>query len=63
MALCLKDLEERKEQEAANRRSIEQAADDLKVKHGLLFHWMVISQGETFFFLCSCLKTQAATTS
>ncbi|KAM9586932.1 tripartite motif-containing protein 14 isoform 3-T3 [Morphnus guianensis] len=30
MALCLKDLEERKEQEAGNRRSIEQAANDLK---------------------------------
>ncbi|XP_028939638.1 tripartite motif-containing protein 14-like, partial [Antrostomus carolinensis] len=30
MALCLKDLEERREQEARNRRSIEQAANDLK---------------------------------
>lgn len=52
MALCLKDLEERKEQEAGNRRSIEQAANDLKVKYGLLLHWMVIFQGETFCFLC-----------
>ncbi|NXW89236.1 TRI14 protein, partial [Alopecoenas beccarii] len=31
MALCLKDLEERKEQEAGNRRRIEQAANDLKM--------------------------------
>ncbi|XP_059689972.1 tripartite motif-containing protein 14 [Gavia stellata] len=30
MARCLKDLEERKEQEAGNRRSVQQAADDLK---------------------------------
>ncbi|NXE11304.1 TRI14 protein, partial [Lophotis ruficrista] len=30
MTLCLKDLEEIKEQEARNRRSIEQAANDLK---------------------------------
>ncbi|KAJ7420917.1 Tripartite motif-containing protein 14 [Willisornis vidua] len=30
MALCLKDLEERKEQEAGNRRSIEQAVNDVK---------------------------------
>ncbi|NXX14570.1 TRI14 protein, partial [Podargus strigoides] len=30
MALCLKDLEDRKEQEAGNRRSIEQAVNDLK---------------------------------
>ncbi|XP_008940387.1 PREDICTED: tripartite motif-containing protein 14, partial [Merops nubicus] len=30
MALCLKDLEKRKEQELGNRRSIEQAANDLK---------------------------------
>ncbi|XP_010129567.1 PREDICTED: tripartite motif-containing protein 14, partial [Buceros rhinoceros silvestris] len=30
MALCLKGLEERKEQEAGNRRSIEEAANDLK---------------------------------
>ncbi|NXI99022.1 TRI14 protein, partial [Psophia crepitans] len=30
MVLCLKDLEERKEQEAGNRRTIEQAANDLK---------------------------------
>ncbi|KAM6036362.1 tripartite motif-containing protein 14 isoform 2-T2 [Theristicus caerulescens] len=30
MALCLKDLEERKEQEAGNRKSIEQTANDLK---------------------------------
>lgn len=37
MAFCLKDLEDRIEQEADNRRSIEQA--DLKVKRGLLFHW------------------------
>ncbi|NWX80073.1 TRI14 protein, partial [Alca torda] len=30
MASCLKNLEERKEQEAGNRRSVEQAANDLK---------------------------------
>ncbi|XP_009075747.1 PREDICTED: tripartite motif-containing protein 14, partial [Acanthisitta chloris] len=30
MALCLKDLEERKEQEDGNRRNIEQAANDVK---------------------------------
>ncbi|XP_071887112.1 tripartite motif-containing protein 14 isoform X1 [Anas platyrhynchos] len=30
LTLCLKDLEERKEQEAGNRRCIEQAANDLK---------------------------------
>ncbi|PKU45393.1 tripartite motif-containing protein 14 [Limosa lapponica baueri] len=30
MALCLKDIEERKEQEDGNRRSVEQAANDLK---------------------------------
>ncbi|NXA99665.1 TRI14 protein, partial [Cnemophilus loriae] len=30
MALCLKDLEERKEQEAGNRRSIEQAVNNVK---------------------------------
>ncbi|XP_039945930.1 tripartite motif-containing protein 14 [Hirundo rustica] len=30
MALCLKTLEERKEQEAGNRRSIEQAVNDVK---------------------------------
>lgn len=59
MALCLKDLEERKEQEAGNRRSIEQAANDLKVKCGLLLHWMVIFQGETFCFLC-CSKSLVA---
>ncbi|XP_069632308.1 tripartite motif-containing protein 14 isoform X4 [Haliaeetus albicilla] len=35
MALCLKDLEERKEQEAGNRRSIEQAANDLKEEESL----------------------------
>uniref|UniRef100_A0A8C8AYJ4 Tripartite motif containing 14 n=1 Tax=Otus sunia TaxID=257818 RepID=A0A8C8AYJ4_9STRI len=40
MVLCLKDLEEREEQEAGNRRSVEQAANDLKVKCGLLLHWM-----------------------
>lgn len=59
MALCLKDLEERKEQEAGNRRSIEQAANDLKVKCGFLLHWMVIFQGETFCFLC-CSKSLVA---
>lgn len=63
MALCLKDLEERKEQEASNTRSIEQAANDLKVKCGLLLHWMVIFQGETFCFHCSYSKTQTATAS
>lgn len=42
MALCLKDLEERKEQESGNRRRIEQAANDLKVKCDLLLHWMVV---------------------
>ncbi|NXJ68288.1 TRI14 protein, partial [Rostratula benghalensis] len=35
MALCLKDLEERKEQEAGNRRSVEQAANDLK-EHAIM---------------------------
>lgn len=60
MALCSKDLEDRKEQEAGNRRSIEQAANDLKVKHDLLLHWMVIFQGETFYFPCSYSKTEAA---
>ncbi|KAK2513417.1 tripartite motif-containing protein 14-like [Columba guinea] len=41
MSLCLKDLEERKEQEAGNRRRIEQAANDLKVKCGFLLHYMM----------------------
>ncbi|XP_054042101.1 tripartite motif-containing protein 14 [Rissa tridactyla] len=35
MASCLKNLEERKEQEAGNRRSIEQAANDLK-EHAII---------------------------
>ncbi|XP_009979825.1 PREDICTED: tripartite motif-containing protein 14, partial [Tauraco erythrolophus] len=35
MALCLKDLEERKEREAGNRRNVEQAANDLKA-HAIL---------------------------
>ncbi|XP_071587766.1 tripartite motif-containing protein 14 [Heliangelus exortis] len=35
----LKDLEERKEQEAGNRRGIEQAANNLKVKCGLILYW------------------------
>lgn len=59
MALYLKDLEERKEQEAG----IEQAANDLKVKCGFLLHYMVIFQGQTFCFLCSYSKTQASAAS
>lgn len=61
MALCLKNLEERKEQEAVNRRSIEQAVNDVKVKCNFILHWIVIFQGETFFFLCSYSKTQPPT--
>lgn len=63
MALCLKDLEERKEQEAGNRRRIEQAANDLKVKCGFLLHYIAIFQGQTFCFLCSYSKTQASAAS
>lgn len=53
--LCLKDLEEKKEQEAGNRRCIEQAANDLKVKHSFFLPWMVVFQGETFSSVCSSL--------
>lgn len=63
MELCLKNLEERKEQEAGNRRNIVQAENDVKVKCGFLLHWMVIFQGETFCFLCSYSKTQTPTAS
>lgn len=58
MELHLKNLEERKEQEAANKRNIEQAVNDVKVKCSFVLHWMVIFQGETFCFLCSYSKTQ-----
>lgn len=57
MALCLKNLEERKEEEDGNRRSIEEAVNDVKVKCGFVLHWMIIFQGETFCFLCSYSKT------
>lgn len=36
--MYLRNLEARKEQEAGNRRNVEQAADDLKVKRGLLLY-------------------------
>ncbi|NXF77162.1 TRI14 protein, partial [Sclerurus mexicanus] len=36
MALCLKDLEERKGQEAANRKSIEQAVNDVKAHASMI---------------------------
>lgn len=49
MVLCLKGLEERKGQEAGSRRSVEEAANDLKVKWDLLLHWMVISEGQFAF--------------
>jgi len=48
MELCLKDLEDRKEKADGNRRTVEQAANDLKVKRGLLPHWVVVFQGDTF---------------
>lgn len=43
--MYLRNLEVRKEQQAGNRRSVEQAADDLKVKRDLLLHWVIIFQG------------------
>lgn len=38
LTVYLRNLEARKEQEAGNRRSVEQAADDIKVKHDLLLY-------------------------
>lgn len=61
MALRLENLEARKEQEDGNRRRIEQAVNDVKVKCGFLLHWMVIFQRETFCFLWSYSKTQTPT--
>lgn len=49
--LCLKGLEERKEQEAGNRKGVDDAANNLKVKWGLHLRWMVISEGQTICFL------------
>lgn len=63
MGLCLQNLEERKEQETGNKRNIEQAVNDMKVKCHFILHWMVIFQGETFCFLSSYSKTQASTAS
>lgn len=51
MALCLQNLEERKEQETGNKRNIEQAVNDVKVKCHFILYRKVIFQGETFCFL------------
>lgn len=50
MSVCLKNLEERKEEEDGNRRSIEQAVKDVKVKCGLFSTGWLFSKGRHFLF-------------